>query len=444
LADSLHLTEGNAIFLPFGCGRQAALCNLLDRPGDRCAQALPEHRSTGFADGRQPLECPFPRTALLQLAHEQTVRQHDQVHVPGLALDVTQLAVAQSELLLAVPVKRLRTRPAMPVHPHNPTDLPGDPIGHEDLAGLRIIPVPPEDHDPDLVLHVGNPHCHGKIPLPLLADPQLLAVARCDRGRQVVGLDDLALELQLAVALQIADVAPRSPKVVLLLVDMVEDLGAGEVAIHGEVAGDLPLADPVDQFAAQGGMVPERFLQRLADLLLAEQPELQGVVFAAGADVVDEQVVLGDLVPLLGVIPEPAGIGDQQAVTVDQGVVDGDHPVITVAGRGVPLEFVQTAPVEGPDVPVGGGEEAVETRLIGRLSEFAVDAQDGLALGDEEAGEVLGEMAALALVGEEVGVPVHGVLNDLGKLDDAWHEQMLHSPTAPGKNQAESAPYPLF
>ena len=113
----------------------------------------------------------------------------------------------------------------------------------------------------------------------------------------------------------------------------------GEVRVHGEVAGDLPLADPVDQLAAQDGVVAERLLQGLADLLLAEEAELQGIVLAAGADVVGEEVVLGDLVPLLGVVPEPAGVGDQQAVAVDQGVVDGDDALVAVAGGGVLLEF---------------------------------------------------------------------------------------------------------
>ena len=61
-------------------------------------------------------------------------------------------------------------------------------------------------------------------------------------------------------------------------------------------------------------MVAERFPHRLADVLLAEEAELQGVMLAAGADVVDEEVVLGDLVPLLGVVPEPAGVGDQLPV----------------------------------------------------------------------------------------------------------------------------------
>ena len=89
----------------------------------------------------------------------------------------------------------------------------------------------------------------------------LLAVLGRDRRRQFVGLDDLALPLHLAVGLQVSDVAPGSPEPILLAVDVVEDLGAGEVAVEGEVAGDLPLADPVDQLAAQGGMIEERLLR---------------------------------------------------------------------------------------------------------------------------------------------------------------------------------------
>src|SRR3954447_11347252 len=110
------------------------------------------------------MERPLPRTALPQLAHEQAVRQHDQVDVPGLALDITQLTVAQPELLLAVPMECLRARPAMSVHPHDPTDLPGDPVGHQDLAALLVLAVVPQDDDSYLVLHVGDTHRHGEIP----------------------------------------------------------------------------------------------------------------------------------------------------------------------------------------------------------------------------------------------------------------------------------------
>src|SRR3954467_6910233 len=70
--------------------------DLVDRPGERRTQSFPAHRSTGFADGHQPMECPLLRTALLQLAHEQAVRRHDQVDVPGLALDITQLGFARA------------------------------------------------------------------------------------------------------------------------------------------------------------------------------------------------------------------------------------------------------------------------------------------------------------------------------------------------------------
>src|SRR3954465_16077634 len=132
--------------------------DLLDRPGERRTQGLLRHRSTGLADGHQPMECPLLRTALLQLAHEQTVRRHDQVDVPGLALDITQLTITQPELLLAVPMERLRARPAMPVHPHDPTHLPGAPIRPQDLATRFVIAVMPQDHHPYLVLHLGDAH----------------------------------------------------------------------------------------------------------------------------------------------------------------------------------------------------------------------------------------------------------------------------------------------
>src|SRR5512142_2266256 len=67
-----------------------------------------------------------------------------QVDMPGLALLVTQLTIAQSELLLAVPRTRLRPCPAMPVHPHDPTHFPGDPVRHQDLDRDRVVAVSPE------------------------------------------------------------------------------------------------------------------------------------------------------------------------------------------------------------------------------------------------------------------------------------------------------------
>ena len=202
-------------------------------------------------------------------------------------------------------------------------------------------------YDPNLVLDVGDAHGHRKVPLPSVTDPHLLAITCGDRGRQIVGLDDPSLPLQLAVTLEVADIAPRPSQSILLAVNVIEDLGAGEVRVHREVAGDLTLTNPVDQLTAQDGMVAERLLQGLAELLLAEEAELQGVMLAAGADVVGEEIVLGDLVPLLCVVPEPPRVGDQQAIAIDQGIIDRNDSLVAVPSGGVFLEFLQSSLVEG-------------------------------------------------------------------------------------------------
>jgi hypothetical protein len=141
------------------------------------------------------------------------------------------------------------------------------------------------------------------------------------------------------VGLQVADRAPWASPAIGLALDAIEDLGVGEGAIPGEVAGDVTFTDPVDQLAAQDGMAAERFLAGRAELRLADEAAFQRVVLAAGAD--------------------------------------------------------------------------VEARLIGGPGELVMDAQDGLPLGDDASGQRLGEVAALARVGQEValdgmacGVPV--------------------------------------
>ncbi len=50
-------------------------------------------------------------------------------------------------------------------------------------------------------------------------------------------------------------------------------------------------------------------------------------MLARGADVVGNQVIMGDHMPLVGVVPQPADILDQLPVMVDQRVVQGNHPV---------------------------------------------------------------------------------------------------------------------
>ena len=69
----------------------------------------------------------------------------------------------------------------------------------------------------------------------------------------------------------------------------------------------------------------------MALLAFLEATKLQRIILALGADVVDEQIIVGDLVSALCVIPEPPDCLDELAVMVDQHVIDGDH-----------LMFVQT------------------------------------------------------------------------------------------------------
>ncbi len=55
----------------------------------------------------------------------------------------------------------------------------------------------------------------------------------------------------------------------------------------------------------------------------------------------------------------------------------------------------------------------------------SMDAEDGLAFGDHQSGEVFGEMAPLGLTGEQIPEMIEGVEDDRREFDDGWHEQML-------------------
>ncbi len=100
--------------------------------------------------------------------------------------------------------------------------------------------------------------------------------------------------------------------------------------------------------------------------------------------------------------------------------------------------------VERLGVPLGGGEEAIEAGLVGGLGELVMNAEDGFPVGDEQAGEVLGEVATLALIGEEVAVLGQGGFDQLGKFDNSRHKPMLRSPTAPEQFGQNSSLVYLF
>src|SRR3990167_576281 len=288
--------------------------DLLNDPGKGGAERLVQHRSAGFADGFQTTEGPFARTILPQLTHEQGVRQHDQVHVPGLAQAIAKLTVSHAKLLLTVPMIGLRARPAMSISPHNATYFPRRPVADQNLSRFGVVAVIPDDDDPHLVVYLGDMQRAGEAPLPLVAAAQFLAVFRWNRRRQFIHAPYFPLPLDLAIELEVAHVGPRLAVPARLRVDVIQIFGVGEVAVEGEFSGDFPLADPIDQLAEQLRVVLKRLARGFTLFSLLEAAELQRIVLAAGANVIDKKVIVGDLVTFFGVVPEPPHVLDELAV----------------------------------------------------------------------------------------------------------------------------------
>ena len=231
-----------------------------------------------------------------------------------------------------------------PIPSHHPTGVPLRPIRYQDDPGLLILSVPPNNHDPYLVIHVGNPQGAGEVPLLPVALLHRLADGRGDLLRQVRGFHLPTLILQLAIELQGADITPNLAVALPFALNMVQNRGIREVTVEGEGARNVPLADPIDQLLAQDGVVFEGDLPARTIVLLLKAAELQRIVLAVGADIVDEEIVVSDLVTFLGVVPEPTGIFDQFPGMVDQRIVNRNDPCASNTGwKGLPGGFPTVA-----------------------------------------------------------------------------------------------------
>jgi hypothetical protein len=199
-----------------------------------------------------------------------------------------------------------------------------------------------------------------------------------------------------AIGFQVADIRT------VVSVDVVDDLGIGEVAVEGDLTWDSLSYDPIDQFDTQIGVALEWRFLTLAIFALAKATELERIVLAAGMDVGGEQIVMGNQVALVSMIPEPAGILDQFAVVVDQRVIDRNHSVLAIAGGRVGLQPFQAVCIDALNIPSCLSQEAVEAGLVSRDGEFAIDAADGLVLGEYEASQIFGKMAPGRFIRKEV------------------------------------------
>jgi len=296
--------------------------------GQCITECLSQYRHAGFADGRQTLQSPRMRTTLPQLTHQDAVRQEDHVQVPGLALTASKLTIAHAQMLLAVPMEALRACPTVSIDPQNPCYFPVRTIRYQDLLGLLVLTLGPQDHQSNFVSYARNPHTLGKGPLSRAVDVDFLAVSRHNLGGKVLGLDLAARHQQLAGEGQSADVVTSQA------VDMIEIVLVCEPTVEREIPDDLISNGPIDQLTKQHIVIAKLDSLLLTLLAFDEGIELKGIVFLRGDDVIDDQVVMCDLVPLLGVIPEIAYVLDKLTGVIDQDVVDGDDAVVDETGFG--------------------------------------------------------------------------------------------------------------
>src|SRR6266508_2196866 len=375
-------------------GQTLPLLGLLNYPGDRFAQGLAKHGATGLADGRQACLSPFLRTVVPQLGHQGAVRQEYEIHMPGLALATPELTRAHAQMLLAVPMEGLGSCPAFAIGLEDAMHFPIGAVGDDHLAWFCISLSFPQHHNPHRVRHTWNADTFGEIPLLFAVNGRFAPTQRPQlRFDPLTRLPILAIDRDRAIELQITDIRA------LLTVDMIEDLGIGEVAVKGEIARYSLLDHPIDQLLAEYGVILEGLACGDATLLLTKAPKLQRVVLEGGADIVGDQVIVGDQMALVGMIPEPAGIFNQLAVMVDQGIINRDHAVRGVVGGRVALQPFEAPLVERLFIPVDLGDPAVQTGLVGRDRKLSVDAADGFAFGDEETSQILSEVPALRFVG---------------------------------------------
>ena len=97
---------------------------------------------------------PFHCTVVLHVTHQGGIRQDDQMHVPCLAIAVSELTRAHTQVLLPVPVEGLCPGPASLVALKDAMRFPVSPVGDQDFPWLRSIGRRPQDQDPHRVVDV--------------------------------------------------------------------------------------------------------------------------------------------------------------------------------------------------------------------------------------------------------------------------------------------------
>src|SRR5215211_6369618 len=387
---------------------------LVHNPVNQLSQEFAFDGPTGFADGRQHGPSPVLRTVLVERTHQKTVRCADEIHVAGLPLAIAHLAISKPQLLLPVPMKGLGACPAVPIYQHHANDLPHQSITHQRFARFRIAALLPKQDHPYWMFHLGNPHLFTEVPVPSVAHPyRFFGLPRNLASHRLEGLF-LSVIDQLPVELEVPHIRT------LGALNVIEYLGTREIAVKREVPWDATGDGIVDQLDTQLGVVLERPL--LTRVFFLEPAPFNGIMRSRGTDIVGDQVIMGEDVPLVRMVPEPAHVFDQLAGMVHQRIVDSNHAARAVTRLGIMLQPRQASVVESLDVPRHLIQPTVQTGLVGGDHKLAVDPTDGLLFGNDEPGEVFGEMASFRFVGKHVTKDVHRVLYNGWKVHNGRHQ----------------------
>ena len=159
-----------------------------------------------------------------ELLHQQTVRQHQQVLMPCLALAVSQRTVTHTQILFTIAVKRLCTGPTISIDVQHSMNVPMYIVRHQHLGGTTVAAVSPQDQDSHGVHHLRQANGLGEVPLPLATVAVFFPILRTNRSRQFICSDRATAGFEFAIGLQITDIPSRVALRIGLAVDVVEVL----------------------------------------------------------------------------------------------------------------------------------------------------------------------------------------------------------------------------
>ena len=370
------------------------------------------------------MESPFTQTDVAQASHRQTVRQHHQNHVSCLTQSATQLTVAHAQFLFPVSVKCFRARPTISICADNPVDFPVRFIRDQYLLRFGVTRLVPKKNNTTFMVRFRHAHCYREIPLLLSVLVYdwffgIWANRRCERG----GTHRLALKRNGSIRFEVADVTATFPSGVIQRVDVVQDFARTEITVEDECSQELFFLAPINQLNEQFRVIDEFFVGLFALILFLESSKVERIMFSVLINVIDEQIIVSDLVSLFGMIPKPTDVFDELSVVIDEHIVDGDGTERVIHNVALFAKPIDASIVEFIFIPIDFGQKAIETGLIAGADDFIGDTGNGFIVSDHEAGEIIGEVIALAFILKKVGELLESFFDDFRTFHDSGHDE---------------------